>query len=788
MSLRLYIDISKGMEDSPGSKPKDPSMAKPSTSTPKPGGGDKDQPSAGDNKTGPSSEELEAQGYRPVAGGNVPEGAATARGRGGGLWYKPTGQNTPKEVKEEVKSGKAAEVPSESPEAPTDQDMPKSPEGARINPFSSDGVAVEHADQAIERLRESGDDKAAHAMEKEKTKLETAWEAAEKTQSDLSEKPKGWDAQQQRAEATKKKERVKGLKERMAPHIESELKKEAQGKRESMREATRAAADHKKKVKDEDKKKRDAEKAEAKKKTDEQKTAEKEALAEVKNIRKKKEAAKKAEAKAKSDAAKAAAKKKTDEQKAAEKEALAEVKNVRKKKEAAKKEEAKVQAAQDEITPKNKSDEALVSGHADAAQTAIDNIQSHLDNNPDIDDATRAKLERTMEGLQHHTAQSTIPTSKEKSALSSITKQGGDHSKKAYEPPQQEESRPPSTDEEHLALDSHKASVAEMKRNAQAHLDSQDLSPEDKKKIEGAMKVLEKHEKLDTVPTADEMKELKQMKTQLGTHAKAPKEAAGGTVGAEGEGADKKNPKLTFNAGRARQFGSQVAEGASDTSSGGAALGQAAVDYGVGGAVSAGHHLLSSAKDRAEKKAKEKAEVEQSSLKGLYITDLMKAISTSTSSSAGATPNEDRSTRRYNESFGRQTAGVSGDHHPTDDDPDVGKRWRDGDDADDDETLESELEEKREKASESAKDKGVVKAPTEALNMVKSLTDRAAAEVAKRRPRQEEADFLVQECGYSYDDVYKGRAVIRGRDRRRFNDWLCKRMELSVDSLKRSLS
>ena len=139
-----------------------------------------------------------------------------------------------------------------------------------------------------------------------------------------------------------------------------------------------------------------------------------------------------------------------------------------------------------------------------------------------------------------------------------------------------------------------------------------------------------------------------------------------------------------------------------------------------------------------------------------------------------------RAAREYKESFNKDHSGVTGGD-VSEDKPEVGKRWKADEHADDD------LEEDRKRDTEIAQERGVVGKPVEetkkALNILKSFTEDLKDQLNKSQPNEREIEYLTTECGYEYADVIKGRARITGRDRDLFNTWLHTRLRKSLQRL-----
>jgi hypothetical protein len=156
----------------------------------------------------------------------------------------------------------------------------------------------------------------------------------------------------------------------------------------------------------------------------------------------------------------------------------------------------------------------------------------------------------------------------------------------------------------------------------------------------------------------------------------------------------------------------------------------------------------------------------------LYL-DIRKAVqvpSVSTDSIEG-----DRAARQHDSSFSRQSSGVIGGD-ASGDDPEVGKKWKDGD-VDDDEKSDSQI----------AEEKGITVKPdtkkSEAVDMLKSMRYGLEAQLQLSAPNSREVEYLTTECGYTHEEVVKGLAVISGAERNRFNTWLQNKFVNAVSRL-----
>jgi len=143
----------------------------------------------------------------------------------------------------------------------------------------------------------------------------------------------------------------------------------------------------------------------------------------------------------------------------------------------------------------------------------------------------------------------------------------------------------------------------------------------------------------------------------------------------------------------------------------------------------------------------------------LYL-DLNKAVqvpNVSTGPKSG-----EQAARAHEDSFNTRSSGVSGGD-PTPDDPDVGKKWRGSNESDEDDKPET---------------------TSKAVDILKAFTARLQTEVEKSVPNEREVEYLMDECGYSREEISKGYARIVGHERARFNTWLNARFMHSVSQMR----
>jgi flagellar biosynthesis GTPase FlhF len=162
----------------------------------------------------------------------------------------------------------------------------------------------------------------------------------------------------------------------------------------------------------------------------------------------------------------------------------------------------------------------------------------------------------------------------------------------------------------------------------------------------------------------------------------------------------------------------------------------------------------------------------------LYL-DLNKSIKKATGPTPNAsidTPTEKESTRAYDNSYEKQPVGVSG-ASATPDKPEVGKQWKE------ESPEEPEATEKSKKSDKEIKKS--LSAPREATELLKSFNSGLEAEIRRSKLKSVEVEFLTKHLGYSEDDIIKGRAIISGRDRHKFNEWLLSRLPKFPEQLYR---
>ena len=164
----------------------------------------------------------------------------------------------------------------------------------------------------------------------------------------------------------------------------------------------------------------------------------------------------------------------------------------------------------------------------------------------------------------------------------------------------------------------------------------------------------------------------------------------------------------------------------------------------------------------------------------LYLKELNKAVSPP--NVGRDTVPERRSVTAYKNSFAEQPVGVLGGGS-TPDKPEVGKDWDRSK-----EYVVDELEEQQRELDREAQEQGIVREDEEqtvkSLALLETVSEQAVSIINKSKPSDTEIEFLTEVLGYTHDDVRKGRARIVGRDRTVFNEWVCSRLQKSVENLR----
>lgn len=465
--------------------------------------------------------------------------------------------------------------------------------------------------------------------------------------------------------------------------------------------------------------------------------------------------------------------------------------------------------------PQSAAEKASHAEYTQSAKTARENIQSHLENNPDLSDEEKQKLQAAHEALGAHAEAERMPTKEQSSEAKKMSQVAGKYGKEAYQSPEdkaaekeaekkatEEAPRPPASDLEKIQLTDHKSKAQQMRDNIQSHIDAiqkdPSLSPEQQsaqvEKLQQIHDTLESHTQLENMPSSEQQAELKELTKLAGEHGKKPAEAP------EGEEAQQQKPAREAKGrpkdwaaafGRGAHLGSNIAE-SMRTGTGAAQGTMAGVSAAAGGVVSAGDSLLATpsrnAVEARKKAADQEAEAaqkknkqvskEEETVKGLYLNldadlDLLKAVTPPNVGSS--TLSDKRAQRKTKESYAKNPVGVMGGSGiAMYDDPDVGKQWK----HDEEDSVDAELEEEvRNQEEDEDAEKSV------AVVLLKSIRGVAEQDAKRYRPNESEVVFMRDVLGYNESDIMKGLVGIRGRDRHRFHEWMLDRMYKSLGSM-----
>ena len=457
-------------------------------------------------------------------------------------------------------------------------------------------------------------------------------------------------------------------------------------------------------------------------------------------------------------------------------------------KNAPKKKEAPEKPKQEDFEmkkPQSAAENAVHKEYTQSANKARENLQSHLENNPDLSPEEKQKLQAVYEALEGHVSSERMPSKDQQKELKEMIKVAGKHGKEAYQAPEEsEEVKAPQSDLEKIQHSDHQNKAKELRDNIQAHIEAIEndstMSPEQKTaKVDQLRKIhesLEKHTTLETMPTSEEQSEMKELTKLAGEHGKKPKEPT------TKDSANTKNESTSTRSssrgrstnwaaafGRGAHAGARLAE-AARTGTGGGALGAQALGIAAGGVMTAGETLLHKPANEALKQQKnsdveadQKARKEDASkpkkeetVKGLYLSldsseDLIKAVN---SPNAGRTTMTGSRAKEVTEaSYSAHPVGVLGGAEVAmEDDPDQGKQWKHGEDEEDE--------------------------AEKAIEVLKALEQSTRAFVPQYNPR--ELEFMQEVLGYSLSDIKKGLVKISGKNRHRFHEWSIERMNKSL--------
>lgn len=278
--------------------------------------------------------------------------------------------------------------------------------------------------------------------------------------------------------------------------------------------------------------------------------------------------------------------------------------------------------------PESREEKMAHSDHTKAAQQHLDNIESHLKNRTDLTPEAKQRLTELHSQASELAAQEHVPTKEDSKMLRDIgsrVKEHGSHQsfddhkagqdaqaakqaaqdQKAQDKQAKEDSkkaRKPANEVEEAQLSDHKAKMEEKVNTLREHLESGDVSDEDRKHIENAISHYEQESQRDTLPGQDEAKATKDMDKIMSRHEKEAKSAAKADeatpqpskeaqpTSSSKQSARSRGTSLLQAWNRGGQIGSKIATTAYSPSSAGELTSM--VDYAGGGAIRIGHALL----------------------------------------------------------------------------------------------------------------------------------------------------------------------------------------------------
>jgi hypothetical protein len=456
------------------------------------------------------------------------------------------------------------------------------------------------------------------------------------------------------------------------------------------------------------------------------------------------------------------------------------------------------------VAPVTSEEHAKLQDHTDRVKKVRENLQSHIENNPDLSDSDKAKLQNLHDSLDGHDSIDHLPTKDMESSLKTAEKIGAKHGKEAYA--DASVGKDPESPLDHAAVKDHADRASKLHDTLQAHkerITNDQNMPDDQKrselhKIDNLTQSLQSHKDMKTVPSAAHKKELASIHKLAGAHGKDPKEAKDAKGGKGKDTAD--------SSGKGSKFGSKLMSAWRSGKASGAAIGRAAAGSGsalggmalgaaAGGVMSAGTSLLNS-KRKTNQPSGNTGEADpsegganpgQTVTKGLYL-DLeggeffTKAVTPPNIGSS--TTSEKQAQRKHKESYAKRPTGVmeeSGIVMP--DDPKVGQKWKHDPEDSQEEDLDENVrnQDKKEDDDKDAPPASAV-AKSTSLDMLKAIRDNLVGEhTFAYNPT--EVEFLKSVMGHSEADIQKGHARIEGRHRHRFHEWMLDRMNKSVSGL-----
>lgn len=292
--------------------------------------------------------------------------------------------------------------------------------------------------------------------------------------------------------------------------------------------------------------------------------------------------------------------------------------------------------------PETESELLSHGNHTERAKKNAERIESHLLNNPTLSDGDRDRLNRAHAISVFHSNIEHLPNAAHRSELSEVEKTTKDlgikeswEDQKSREDAQTqaatvkqaekekaaeakasskkqslqervaaaEEARKPKapeSDVDRAKVADHSGRAQKMRENIQSHLDNNpDLSDAERNLAQSVLSASEQHSGMETVPTSEHSKELKDLERMSGSmgkkkfEAKEDKPAAGGGGGSRAGTAS----PLNYLASKMSQGWAQGAglAGAATSATGAGRLGTQAINYGVSGAAGLGHSILQGA-------------------------------------------------------------------------------------------------------------------------------------------------------------------------------------------------
>jgi hypothetical protein len=286
--------------------------------------------------------------------------------------------------------------------------------------------------------------------------------------------------------------------------------------------------------------------------------------------------------------------------------------------------------------------------HRKTAGSMRENIESHLNENQDMDEDIRQRLVKLHEQASYHENVLNVPTKDQVKELKDLGKRAKEHDAdrphaevkaerdekeaKVQEKEQRAKGqaekkaaverentpRPPEDDMDRAAIHQHITDAQQSLDNINSHLEDGDVDEEAKQHLEGMVEKLQEHADLGTVPTKDQIAELKQVQKLTKEHSsknwndtpEGKEDAESGAVKEEEPAESKTSARRTTGSVRrmgrgAMAWGSKVGAAAASPYEGGS-MGSLALEETTSGAFTLGHHLLDNKKKQNTKQGKKK--------------------------------------------------------------------------------------------------------------------------------------------------------------------------------------